>query len=162
MQNITPFLWFDDNAEEAANYYVSLFKNSKIEQVSAMTVSFRLDGTDFVALNGGRRCPDGSALDPRFELSASSAVSFVVSCKDQAEVDRLWADLSNGGTPMQCGWIRDRFGVTWQIVPDGFVELISSDDKERSTRAMTAMMEMEKLDIDELRRVYYGEETTAK
>jgi predicted 3-demethylubiquinone-9 3-methyltransferase (glyoxalase superfamily) len=162
MQNITPFLWFDDNAEEAANYYVSLFKNSKIEQVSAMTVSFRLDGTDFVALNGGRRCPDGSELDPRFELSASSAVSFVVSCKDQAEVDRLWADLSNGGTPMQCGWIRDRFGVTWQIVPDGFVELISSDDKERSTRAMTAMMEMEKLDIDELRRVYYGEETTAK
>jgi predicted 3-demethylubiquinone-9 3-methyltransferase (glyoxalase superfamily) len=162
MQNITPFLWFDDNAEEAANYYVSLFKNSKIDHVSAMTVSFQLDGTDFVALNGGRRCPDGSALDPRFELSASSAVSFVVSCKDQAEVDRLWADLSNGGTPMQCGWIRDRFGVTWQIVPDGFVELISSDDKERSTRAMTAMMEMEKLDIDELRRVYYGEETTAK
>jgi predicted 3-demethylubiquinone-9 3-methyltransferase (glyoxalase superfamily) len=162
MQNITPFLWFDDNAEEAANYYVSLFKNSKIDHVSAMTVSFQLDGTDFVALNGGRRCPDGSALDPRFELSASSAVSFVVSCKDQTEVDRLWADLSNDGTPMQCGWIRDRFGVTWQIVPDGFVELISSDDKERSARAMTAMMEMEKLDIDELRRVYYGEETTAK
>lgn len=166
MQNITPFLWFDDNAEEAANYYVSIFKNSKIDHISrygdagprekgkVMTVSFQLDGLEFVALNGGRQRRDGSDLDPRFELSESSAVSFVVNCPTQAEVDRLWGELSNGGEPMQCGWIRDKFGVTWQIVPEGLVDLISSDDEEKSTRAMAAMMEMEKLDINELRRVY--------
>lgn len=166
MQNITPFLWFDDNAEEAVNYYVSIFKNSKIEHISrygdagprekgkVMTVSFQLDGLDFIALNGGRQRRDGSELDPRFELSASSAVSFVVSCPTQDEVDRLWDELSKGGAPMQCGWITDKFGVTWQIVPEGLVELLSSDDKEKSTRAMTAMMEMEKLDINELRRAY--------
>jgi predicted 3-demethylubiquinone-9 3-methyltransferase (glyoxalase superfamily) len=174
MQNITPFLWFDDDAEEAANYYVSLFKNSKIEHISrygdagprekgsVMTVSFNLDGTDFIALNGGRRHRDGSPLDPSFELSASSAVSFFVNCPTQDEVDRLWAELTQGGTPMQCGWIRDKYGVTWQIVPDGLIELISSDDEERSTRAMRAMFEMEKLDVNAARRAYYGEETTAK
>jgi predicted 3-demethylubiquinone-9 3-methyltransferase (glyoxalase superfamily) len=168
VQNITPFLWFDDNAEEAANYYVSLFKNSKIEHVSrygdagpgkkgtVMTVSFTLDGLEFVALNGGRQRRDDSELDPRFDLAQSSAVSFVVNCPTQAEVDRLWAELSNGGEPMQCGWIRDKFGVTWQIVPEGLVDLISSDDDEKSTRAMSAMMEMEKLDINELRRAYEG------
>jgi predicted 3-demethylubiquinone-9 3-methyltransferase (glyoxalase superfamily) len=168
MQNITPFLWFDDNAEEAANYYVSIFKNSKIDHVArygeagpgekgkVMTVSFQIDGLEFVALNGGRKQLDGSDLAPRFDLAASSAVSFVVNCPTQAEVDRLWDELSNGGEPMQCGWIRDKFGVTWQIVPEGFVELISSGDEERSTRAMAAMMEMEKLDINELRRAYEG------
>ena len=173
MQNITPFLWFDDNAEEAANYYVALFKNSKIENVSrygdagprekgsVMTVSFQLDGTDFIALNGGRQHRDGTDL-PGFDLGASSAVSFFVNCPTQDEVDRLWDELNKGGTPLACGWIRDKFGVTWQIVPDGLIELISSDDEERSTRAMSAMMEMEKLDINEVRRAYYGEETTAR
>jgi predicted 3-demethylubiquinone-9 3-methyltransferase (glyoxalase superfamily) len=168
MQNITPFLWFDDNAEEAANYYVSIFKNSKIEHISrygdagprqkgtVMTVSFQLDGVGFVALNGGRPGGDGNDLDRRFDLAQSSAISFVVNCPTQGEVDRLWDELSNGGEPMQCGWIRDKFGITWQIVPEGFVDLITSDDKERSTRAMAAMMEMEKLDINELRRAYEG------
>ena len=168
MQNITPFLWFDDNAEEAANYYVSLFKNSKITNLTrydgagpgddggVMTVSFTLDGTDFVALNGGRQCPDGTALDSRFDLAASSAVSFVVNCPTQAEVDRLWDELGKEGKPMQCGWITDKFGVTWQIVPEGFIDLIASDDQERSTRARMAMFEMEKLDINALRRAYEG------
>jgi predicted 3-demethylubiquinone-9 3-methyltransferase (glyoxalase superfamily) len=166
MQNITPFLWFDQNAEEAANYYVSLFRNSKIENISrysgpreqgsVMTVSFQLDGLEFVALNGGRPRRDSGELDPRFELSASSAVSFVVNCPTQAEVDRLWDELSKEGKPIQCGWITDKFGVTWQIVPEGFVELISSDDPEKSQRAMAAMMEMVKLDINELRRAYEG------
>jgi predicted 3-demethylubiquinone-9 3-methyltransferase (glyoxalase superfamily) len=156
MQNITPFLWFDDNAEEAASYYVSIFKNSRIENVSPMTVSFTLDGLEFVALNGGRQNRDGSDIGPRFDLAQSSAVSFVVNCPMQAEVDRLWAELSNGGEPMQCGWIRDKFGVTWQIVPEGFVDLIFSDDETKSGRAMAAMMEMEKLDINELRRAYEG------
>lgn len=168
MQNITPFLWFDDNAEEAAKYYVSLFDDSKIGNVTyydgagpgdggdVMTVSFTLRGLDFVALNGGRQSPDGTELGSRFDLSASSAVSFVVNCPTQDEVDRLWQELGNGGKPMQCGWITDKFGVTWQIVPEGFIDLIAGDDEEKSTRARTAMMEMEKLDINALRRAYEG------
>jgi predicted 3-demethylubiquinone-9 3-methyltransferase (glyoxalase superfamily) len=168
MQNITPFLWFDENAEEAVNFYVSTFENSKIDSVnrygqagpgregSVMTISFQLDGLDFVALNGGRQHRDGSALDSRFDLSASSAVSFVVRCPTQGEVDRLWDKLSDGGVAMQCGWIRDKFGTTWQIVPDGLVELISGDDSEKSGRAMKAMFEMEKLDINALKQAAEG------
>ncbi len=166
MQNIAPFLWFDDNAEEAANYYVSIFKNSEITNVSrygdaipdrkgkVMTVSFTLDGLDFVALNGGRQTLDGGKLDPRFDLSASSAVSFFITCPTQAEVDRLWEEIAKEGKPIQCGWITDKFGLTWQIVPEGLIELIGSDDQEKSSRAMSAMMEMEKLDINAVRRAY--------
>ena len=168
MQNITPFLWFDDNAEEAAKYYVSLFDDSKVTNVTyydgagpradgdVMTVSFTLRGLDFVALNGGRQGPDGTELGSRFDLSASSAVSFVVNCPTQDEVDRLWEELGKGGKPMQCGWIADKFGVTWQIVPEGFIDLIAGDDEEKSMRARSAMMEMEKLDINALRRAYDG------
>jgi predicted 3-demethylubiquinone-9 3-methyltransferase (glyoxalase superfamily) len=168
MQNITPFLWFDDNAEEAANYYVSLFKNSQIQNISrygeagprekgtVMTVSFALNGVDFIALNGGSADRAGAAIDSRFKLSSSSAVSFVVNCKNQAEVDRLWAELSRGGEPMQCGWIRDKYGVTWQIVPEGLVDVLQGDDPQGSARAMQAMFQMEKLDIDALRRAYEG------
>ena len=170
MQNVTPFLWFDDNAEEAAKYYVGLFRNSKITHVSrygdagprakgsVMTVSFTVDGLDFVALNGGRQTGDGGEPDLRFDLSASSAISFVVNCPTQDEVDRLWDELAKEGKPIQCGWITDKFGVTWQIVPEGFVDLVSSDDAEKSARAMNAMMEMEKLDINALRRAYEGSE----
>jgi predicted 3-demethylubiquinone-9 3-methyltransferase (glyoxalase superfamily) len=159
MQNITPFLWFDENAEEAVNFYVATFKNSKIDSInrwgdgdSIMTIDFVLDGTDFVALNGGRTKPDGAELGPQFDLKASSAVSFVVTCKTQADVDEVWEKLLPGGEPMQCGWIRDKFGVTWQIVPEGMLQLLGDPDRERAQGAMTAMMDMVKLDIDEMRK----------
>ena len=166
MQNITPFLWFDQNAEEAANYYVSLFRNSKIENISrysgpreqgsVMTVSFQLDGLEFVALNGGRPRRDSGELDPRFELSASSAVSFVVNCPTQAEVDRLWDELSKEGKPIQCGWITDKFGVTWQIAPRRLLRMLQDPDAEKANRTMKSMMGMIKLDIAELDRAYNG------
>jgi len=163
MQNITPFLWFDENAEEAVNFYVATFKNSKIGSVnrwgkggSVLTIEFALDGTEFVALNGGRTKPDGEELGSEFDLKASSAVSFVVSCKTQGDVDEVWDKLLPGGKPMQCGWIRDKYGVTWQIVPEGMVELFHDPDRERSQRAMAAMMEMEKLDIDAMRKAAAG------
>jgi predicted 3-demethylubiquinone-9 3-methyltransferase (glyoxalase superfamily) len=159
MQNITPFLWFDDNAEEAVNFYVATFKNSKIGSVnrwgegdSVLTIDFVLDGTDFVALNGGRTKPDGEELGSQFDLKASSAVSFVVSCKTQADVDEVWEKLLPGGETMQCGWIRDRFGVTWQIVPQGMLDLFRDSDPKRAQRAMAAMMEMVKLDINAMRK----------
>ncbi|HVR47362.1 MAG TPA: VOC family protein [Candidatus Binatia bacterium] len=159
MQNITPFLWFDDNAEEAVNFYVTTFKNSKIGSVnrwgegdSVLTIDFVLDGTDFVALNGGRTKPDGEDLGSQFDLNASSAVSFVVSCKTQADVDDVWEKLLPGGETMQCGWIRDKFGVTWQIVPEGMLHLFRDPDPKRAQRAMAAMMEMVKLDINAMRK----------
>jgi predicted 3-demethylubiquinone-9 3-methyltransferase (glyoxalase superfamily) len=164
VQNITPFLWFDENAEEAVNFYVATFKNSRVESVnrwgeedSVLTVDFVLDGTEFVALNGGRTKPDGEELGPRFDLKASSAVSFVVSCKTQADVDDVWEKLLPGGEPMQCGWIRDKFGVTWQVVPEGMLELLGDPDRERARRAMAAMMEMVKLDINAIRQAAAGE-----
>ncbi len=160
MPKITPFLWFNDNAEEAAKLYTSIFKNSKITGVtrydkagaeatgqpegSAMTVSFQLDGIEFTALNGG----------PSFKFT--EAISFVVDCKDQAEVDYFWDKLSQGGEKGQCGWLKDRFGLSWQIVPTGFVELISDPDPEKSQRAMKAMMKMSKLDIEALKRARDG------
>jgi predicted 3-demethylubiquinone-9 3-methyltransferase (glyoxalase superfamily) len=156
MQNITPFLWFNGQAEEAASFYVSIFKNSRIVKTSyyleespgapgtVMTVQFILDGLEFVALNGG----------PEFKFSP--AVSFVANCQTQDEIDRLWRDLSAGGQEIQCGWLTDKFGVTWQITPVVLLEMIGSADKAAAQRAFTAMMGMKKLDIAALRQAYEG------
>src|SRR5678815_6159136 len=150
MQKITPFLWFDSQAEEAANYYVSVFRNSKIRRTarygdagpgpkgSVMTVEFELDGNEFVALNGG----------PHYTITP--AVSFVVNCKDQADVDYYWDKLTAGGMPVQCGWLTDRFGVSWQVVPTRLSELLVDPDKSKAQRVMQAMLKMIKLDIPAL------------
>jgi predicted 3-demethylubiquinone-9 3-methyltransferase (glyoxalase superfamily) len=150
-QKITPCLWFDTQAEEAAQLYTSLFKNSKITAISrysevgkelhrkpvgsVMVVAFELEGQAFTALNGG----------PIFKLN--EAVSFQVSCDDQAEVDHFWNGLSAGGTESNCGWLKDRFGLSWQIIPKVFFEIMSGPDKERAQRAMQAMFKMKKFDI---------------
>ena len=154
MQKITPFLWFDGKAEEAANFYTSIFKNSKMGGImrygegspgpkgSVMTVTFELDGEEFIALNGG----------PQFQFS--SAISFFVKCESQEEVDHYWEKLSEGGEELQCGWLRDKFGVTWQIVPNALGEMLRDKDAAKSKRAMQAMLQMKKLDIAGLRRAY--------
>jgi predicted 3-demethylubiquinone-9 3-methyltransferase (glyoxalase superfamily) len=150
MQKITPFLWFDKNAEEAVNFYTSVFKNSKIETIarygeegpgesgSVMTAVFELFGQRFIALNGG----------PHFQFTP--AISFVISCETQDEVDYYWDKLSEGGETNQCGWLTDKFGVTWQVVPSILGDLLSSDDEESSQRVMHAMLQMTKLDIQTL------------
>jgi len=154
MQKITPFLWFDDNAEEAANFYVSVFKNSRVVSISrygeagprpagtVMTVSFVLDGEEFVALNGG----------PEFIFSP--AISFAVNCTTQEEVDELWAKLSAGGKEVQCGWLEDRYGLSWQIVPTVLIEMLNDADPAKANRVMQAMLQMVKIDIEGLRRAY--------
>jgi predicted 3-demethylubiquinone-9 3-methyltransferase (glyoxalase superfamily) len=139
ISKITPFLWFDTQAEEAANLYVSLFPNSSIGSVSrhgdrVMTVSFQLDGLPFTALNGG----------PMYQFS--EATSFLVSCESQAEIDKYWDGLSEGGTPGRCGWLKDKFGLSWQVVPAALGELLQQPG------AMQAMMKMNKLDIAELEK----------
>jgi len=156
MQKITPFLWFDHQAEEAMNFYVAVFKHSRAGNVtrygdagpgpkgSVMTASFELAGQQFTALNGG----------PRFRFT--EAISFVVSCETQEEVDELWERLAEGGETQQCGWLKDRFGLSWQIVPAVLMELISDPDPEKSRRVMEAMLQMTKLDIAQLTRVYEG------
>jgi predicted 3-demethylubiquinone-9 3-methyltransferase (glyoxalase superfamily) len=154
---ITPFLWFDTQAEEAASYYCSIFKNSRIISVShysdagpaeagsVMTVEWELDGQRFIGLNGGP------------EFSFTEAVSFQVDCADQAEVDDYWEKLTaDGGEESQCGWLKDKYGLSWQIVPKGFFELVSDPDKERASRAMTAMFGMKKLDLAALRAAADG------
>jgi predicted 3-demethylubiquinone-9 3-methyltransferase (glyoxalase superfamily) len=156
MQKITPFLWFDDQAEEAANFYVSLFDNSKVTTVTrygdagpgpkgtAMTVGFVLDGQEFTALNGG----------PHFKFT--EAVSLVVDCKDQAEVDRFWDKLSEGGQTSQCGWLKDRYGLSWQITPRRLMELVQDPDPAKSQRVFAAMMQMTKIDIPKLEQAAAG------
>jgi predicted 3-demethylubiquinone-9 3-methyltransferase (glyoxalase superfamily) len=156
MQKITPVLWFDHQAEEAAQLYVSIFKNSKLGAIArygdagpgpkgaAMTVAFELDGVEFTALNGG----------PYFKFT--EAVSFFVSCEDQAEVDDLWERLSEGGEKSRCGWLKDRYGVSWQIVPKVLPQLIGGPDPEGARRATQAMLQMTKLDIAELKQAYEG------
>jgi predicted 3-demethylubiquinone-9 3-methyltransferase (glyoxalase superfamily) len=156
-----PFLWFDTDAEEAAEFYVSIFKNSKITEVShygeagpgalgsVMTVEFELDGQPFLAINS----PTGDPAVPSENFSQGKIALFV-SCKTQPECDELWERLSEGGKKLPCGWVADRYGFAWNLVPQGLREVLGSDDEERSTRAMRAMLQMEKLDIDELRRVY--------
>jgi len=160
MQKITPFLWFDSKAEEAAKFYCSIFKNSKIGKVSrygeegkqvsgrpagsVMTVGFELEGQDFVALNGG----------PHFKFN--EAISFVVNCTTQAELDKFWKKLSAGGKKVQCGWLRDKYGVSWQIVPTVLGELMSGKDTAKSQRVMQAMLKMVKLDIKKLKQAAKG------
>jgi predicted 3-demethylubiquinone-9 3-methyltransferase (glyoxalase superfamily) len=154
MQKITPFLWFDKQAEEAANLYVSLFPDSKVTSVSrygdgmplpkgtVMSVTFQLAGQEFMALNGG----------PAFKFT--QAISFFVSCETQEEIDRLWSKLTEGGEPSQCGWLKDRFGLSWQIVPTVLSELIGDPNPEKAGRATQAMLKMGKLDIAELKRAH--------
>jgi predicted 3-demethylubiquinone-9 3-methyltransferase (glyoxalase superfamily) len=156
MQKISPFLWFDNQAEEAMNFYVSIFKNSKIGSVmrygdagpgpkgSVMTASFELEGQQFTALNGG----------PHFKFT--EAISFVVSCETQEEVNELWDKLAEGGQTQQCGWLKDKFGLSWQIIPSALIELMSDPDPEKSQRAMEAMLQMTKIEIAELRQAYEG------
>lgn len=156
MQKITPFLWFDTQAEEAVTLYTSLFKNSKVGAVSrygkegpgpegqVMVMSFTLDGQEFSALNGG----------PIFKFT--EALSLMVNCESQAEVDQLWEKLSEGGEKGQCGWLKDKYGMSWQIVPTALGKLMSGPDAERSQRVMQAMLKMTKLDIAELTRAYEG------
>ena len=154
MQKITPFLWFDNQAEEAVKFYTSVFKNSKVGKVtrfgeagpgpkgSVMTVSFELEGQEFTALNGG----------PLFKFT--EAISFVVDCKSQEEVDELWEKLSDGGEEQPCGWLKDRFGLSWQIVPTVLIEMLNDPDPEKSKRVTEAMLKMKKIDIQTLRQAY--------
>ena len=156
MQKITPFLWFDYQAEEAINFYTSIFKNSKIVSVSRygeagpgpagslMTATFQLEGQQFMALNGG----------PQFKFT--EAVSFFVNCQSQAEVDYLWERLSEGGEEGQCGWLKDRYGLSWQIVPTVLGELLNNPDAEKSGRVMHAMLQMRKIDIAKLQQASDG------
>jgi predicted 3-demethylubiquinone-9 3-methyltransferase (glyoxalase superfamily) len=144
MQKIIPFLWFDGKAEEAAKFYTSIFENSKIVSITEKSATFQLDGLEFIAFNGG----------PTFTFSP--AVSFFVRCETQQEIDYLWEKLSTGGETQRCGWLKDKFGVSWQIVPPILGELLSDEDDEKSNRVMQAMMKMSKLDIKELEEAYEG------
>jgi len=157
MQKITPFLWFDGKAEEAANFYVSIFKDSKILNLArygeagpgpkgtVMLATFQIEGQKFMALNGG----------PQYTISP--AISFYVDCETQAEVDELWEKLTAGGSEVQCGWLRDKFGVSWQIIPKALIELMQDKDPVKSQRVFKAMMGMIKIDIEALKRAYRGE-----
>jgi predicted 3-demethylubiquinone-9 3-methyltransferase (glyoxalase superfamily) len=152
MQPIIPFLWFDNNAEEAMHFYVSVFKNSKVIGVTrwgeggpgpkgtVMSVKFQLDGQDFFALNGG----------PQFKFSP--AVSFFVNCETQREVDELWEKLSDGGEKQRCGWLKDRYGLSWQIVPSVLGKLLQDKDPVKAKRVLDAMLKMDKIDIDRLQQ----------
>jgi predicted 3-demethylubiquinone-9 3-methyltransferase (glyoxalase superfamily) len=158
MQKVTPFLWFDNQAEEAVNFYVSIFKNSRIVSIarygeagekvagrpkgSVMTVAFQLDGQDFTALNGG----------PHFKFT--EAISLVVNCESQAEVDEFWEKLSKDGQEGRCGWLKDKYGLSWQIVPRVLVELLQDKDPAISERVMNAMLQMKKIDIENLWQAY--------
>jgi predicted 3-demethylubiquinone-9 3-methyltransferase (glyoxalase superfamily) len=156
MRPISPFLWFDTQAEDAAKHYVSIFSNSKILKVSrygdagpgpkgsVLTVTFELDGQRFTALNGG----------PRFKFT--EAISFVIDCKTQEEVDHFWSKLSAGGEESQCGWLKDKFGLSWQVIPTVLGELITDPDPAKSKRAMEAMLKMKKIDIAALRKAHDG------
>jgi predicted 3-demethylubiquinone-9 3-methyltransferase (glyoxalase superfamily) len=156
MQKITPFLWFDGDAEEAAQFYTSVFEDSKIVTVthyseagprpngSVMTTVFQICGQEFIALNGG----------PQYKFTP--AVSFVVSCQTQAEIDRYWDRLVEGGKPIQCGWLTDKYGLSWQIVPATIGQMLQDKDAEKTKRMMQAMFKMIKLDIAELQRAYNG------
>jgi len=156
-QKITPFLWFDTNAEEAVNFYVSIFKNSKITHVSrygdagpgpkgtVMVVSFELEGQKFTALNGG----------PHYKFTP--AISLYVDCETQAEVDELWEKLSAGGRDVQCGWLADKYGLSWQVIPRTLIELMQDKDPVKAQRVFQAMLKMVKIDVEGLKRAYRGE-----
>jgi predicted 3-demethylubiquinone-9 3-methyltransferase (glyoxalase superfamily) len=161
MQKITPFLWFDGNAEEAANFYISIFKNSKMGKISrygdagpgpkgsVMSVTFQLEGQEFFALNGG----------PHFKFTP--AISFFVDCKTQEEVDELWDKLSAGGRTDRCGWLQDKFGLSWQIIPTVLGQLLGDKDPQRAKRAMQAMLKMTKIDGKKLQQAADETEFTA-
>ena len=142
MQKITPFLWFDGKAEEAAKFYVSLFKNSKIIYTSPIVVKFSLDGVEYMALNGG----------PMYKFT--EAFSLYIECKDQKEVDNYWEKLSEGRSKGQCGWLKDKYGLSWQVIPERLPELMMSDDEAKSKRVMDEMLKMSKIDIEALERAY--------
>jgi predicted 3-demethylubiquinone-9 3-methyltransferase (glyoxalase superfamily) len=158
MQKITPFFWFDDKAEEAASFYTSIFKNSKIVNIArygdagaavtgrpkgtVMTVAFQLEGQEFVALNGG----------PQFKFT--EAISLVVNCQTQEEVDEYWKKLSDGGQEVQCGWLKDKYGLSWQIVPTVLGEMLSDRDPKKAERVMKAMLQMKKIEIKGLKQAY--------
>jgi predicted 3-demethylubiquinone-9 3-methyltransferase (glyoxalase superfamily) len=163
MQKITPFLWFKDNAEEAAKFYTSIFKNSKIGRIlryseevakvsqsgqpagSVLTIEFEIEGQKFVALNGG----------PEFKFNES--ISFVVNCETQKEVDYFWEKLTaDGGEESQCGWLRDKFGVSWQVTPTALIDMLHDKDPEKPGRVMKAMLQMQKIDIEKLKAAYRG------
>lgn len=151
MKKITPFLWFDTQAEEAMNYYVSIFKNSKVNNVSrgpdgkAFTVSFELDGQEFMGLNAG----------PQFKFN--EAISMYVDCEDQAEVDKLWNKfIADGGEESMCGWLKDKYGLWWQIIPKQLVELMGDSDPVKAQRVTQAMLQMQKIDVAGLQRAYDG------
>ncbi len=154
MPKITPFLWFDDSAEQAMNHYVSIFKNSQVGTITreggpqstgrVFTVTFSLEGQEFIALNGG----------PHFKFT--EAISLYVNCETQEEIDELWSKLSVDGRG-QCGWLKDKFGLSWQLVPSGFQRLLQDPDPAKSGRVMAAMMKMEKLDIAALERAHAGQ-----
>jgi predicted 3-demethylubiquinone-9 3-methyltransferase (glyoxalase superfamily) len=156
MQKITPFLWFDNNAEDAAKFYTSIFKNSKIGKIArygdagpgpkgtVMTVEFELNGQQFVALNGG----------PEFKFT--EAISFVVNCESQEEIDYFWGKLTAGGQEVQCGWLKDKFGLSWQIVPTAMPKMLTDPDPAKSQRVMKAMLKMIKIDLPTLQRAYDG------
>jgi predicted 3-demethylubiquinone-9 3-methyltransferase (glyoxalase superfamily) len=163
MQKITPFLWFNDNAEEAVKFYTSIFKNSKVGRIlryseevakvsqsgmpagSVLTIEFEIEGQKFVALNGG----------PEFKFNES--ISFVVNCETQKEVDYFWEKLTaDGGEESQCGWLRDKFGVSWQVTPTVLIDMLHDKDSEKAQRAMKAMLQMQKIDIEKLEAAYRG------
>ena len=156
MPPITPFLWFDNNAEEAMNFYVSIFKNSKVHRIvrygeagpgpagTVMTVEFELDGQQFAGLNGG----------PHFKFT--EAVSFSVRCETQEEIDYYWEKLSEGGQKSRCGWLKDKFGLSWQVEPRILADWMADEDPEKAKRVMQAMLKMDKIDIEPIRRAYEG------
>ena len=160
MQKITPFLWFDGKAEEAMNFYASIFKNSRVVGVArygdggpgpkgaVMTATFQLDGQEFIALNGGP------------EFTFSEAISFFVKCKTQEAIDGFWEKLSEGGEKHRCGWLKDKYGLSWQIVPTVLGEMLQDKDAEKSKRVMTAMLQMNKIDIGLLKQAYEQQQST--
>lgn len=157
MQKITPFLWFDDNAEEAMNFYISIFKNSKVLSVTrygeagpgkagtVMVATFQLDGLALTALNGG----------PHFKFT--EAISLSIDCKTQDEVDEFWEKLSEGGEKSRCGWLKDKYGLSWQVNPSVLGEMLQDKDPEKAKRVMEAMLQMDKIDIETLKRAYEGQ-----
>jgi len=156
MQKITPFLWFDNNAEEAMNFYISIFKNSKVGRVTrygdagpgpkgtVMSATFELDGQEFFALNGG----------PQFQFTP--AISLFVNCETQQEVDELWEKLSAGGKKEKCGWLKDKYGLSWQIIPKALGRMLGDRDPEKSKRVMQAMLQMSKIEVEALKKAYEG------
>ena len=157
MQKITPFLWFDTNAEEAVDFYLSVFKEGKINRVlryteagpgpagTVLTIGFEINGQEFTAINGG----------PTFKFT--EAVSFAISCETQEEIDYYWEKLIEcGGAPSQCGWLKDKYGLSWQVVPPVLIDMLADDDVEKATRLMNAMFTMQKLDIAKLTEAYNG------